>query len=75
MYQKRLLLLCLIVAVFVSGFWFGKTTGGRAETIAGAEAKGRVFEMRTYTANEGKLEALQARFRNHTMKLFEDCAN
>jgi NIPSNAP len=30
----------------------------------------RLFEMRTYTANEGKLEALNARFRNHTNKLF-----
>ena len=31
----------------------------------------RVFEMRTYHAAPGKLEALQARFRNHTLKLFE----
>jgi hypothetical protein len=32
---------------------------------------GRVFEMRTYTTPEGKLENLNARFRNHTLKLFE----
>lgn len=32
--------------------------------------KPRVFEMRTYTANEGKLDALNARFRDHTTKLF-----
>jgi hypothetical protein len=31
----------------------------------------RVFEMRTYYAAPGKLEDLQARFRNHTTKLFE----
>lgn len=31
----------------------------------------RVFEMRTYYANEGKLDALQARFRDHTVALFE----
>ncbi len=31
----------------------------------------RVYELRTYTAAEGKLEALHARFRNHTLKLFE----
>src|SRR6185369_3396929 len=30
----------------------------------------RVFEIRTYTAAEGKLDALQARFRDHTMELF-----
>src|SRR5688572_18307739 len=32
---------------------------------------GRVFEMRTYTTPEGKLENLNARFRDHTLKLFE----
>lgn len=31
----------------------------------------RVFEMRTYYAAPGKLEDLQARFRDHTVKLFE----
>lgn len=31
----------------------------------------RVFEMRTYYAAPGKLDALNARFRNHTVKLFE----
>jgi hypothetical protein len=36
-----------------------------------ASAGNRIFEMRTYTANDGKLEALNARFRNHTNKLFE----
>ena len=31
----------------------------------------RVFEIRTYTANEGKLTELHRRFRNHTLRLFE----
>jgi len=30
----------------------------------------RTFELRTYTTNEGKLGALDARFRDHTMALF-----
>ena len=30
----------------------------------------RVFELRVYTANEGKLEALKTRFRDHTTALF-----
>jgi hypothetical protein len=38
---------------------------------AGAQESGRVFELRTYTCNEGKLPDLLARFRNHTKKLFE----
>ncbi|GBD35948.1 hypothetical protein HRbin36_01064 [bacterium HR36] len=31
---------------------------------------GRVFELRIYTAELGRLEALHERFRHHTMKLF-----
>jgi hypothetical protein len=31
----------------------------------------RVFELRTYTAMPGKIDALHARFRDHTLKLFE----
>lgn len=30
-----------------------------------------VYELRTYTTHPGKLDALHARFRNHTIKLFE----
>lgn len=30
-----------------------------------------VYELRTYTCNDGKLADLDARFRNHTIKLFE----
>ena len=30
-----------------------------------------VYELRTYTSHPGKLEALENRFRNHTMALFE----
>jgi hypothetical protein len=34
-------------------------------------SEGRVFELRTYTTHEGRLTALQRRFRDHTMRLFE----
>jgi uncharacterized protein YbaA (DUF1428 family) len=37
-----------------------------------ADAAGeRVFEMRTYTTTPGNLKALESRFRDHTVKLFE----
>src|SRR5215212_8188847 len=36
-----------------------------------AEKDARVYEMRTYYAAPGKLDALNARFKNHTLKLFE----
>lgn len=31
----------------------------------------KVFELRTYTTHDGKLDDLHARFANHTMELFE----
>lgn len=36
-----------------------------------AQEASRVFELRTYTAPEGRLGRLEARFRDHTMRLFE----
>ena len=34
-------------------------------------AHAEIFELRIYTTNEGKLDDLHARFRDHTVKLFE----
>jgi hypothetical protein len=40
--------------------------------VATVHAAGnRVFEIRTYTAPPGKLDALNARFRDHTIKVFD----
>ena len=39
-------------------------------TPAGAEAS-PVFELRIYTAAPGKMDALDKRFRDHTLRLFE----
>jgi hypothetical protein len=36
-----------------------------------AAAQDRVYELRTYTCNDGKLEALKARFRDHTIAIFK----
>ena len=34
-------------------------------------AQNRVFELRTYTCFEGKLETLKTRFRDHTIEIFK----
>ncbi len=39
--------------------------------IAPSAVGNRVFELRTYTTTPGNLDALNARFREHTVKLFE----
>jgi hypothetical protein len=36
-----------------------------------AMAQNRVYELRTYHCNEGKLETLKARFRDHTIEIFK----
>ncbi|MEZ5293549.1 MAG: NIPSNAP family protein [Vicinamibacterales bacterium] len=53
--------------LLVIGFAAGAAT---THTLS-AQASGRVFELRTYTAPEGKLGDLHARFRNHTLRIFE----
>jgi NIPSNAP protein len=44
--------------------------GGSINAEKAAPGKERVFELRTYTASPGKLDALNARFRDHTNALF-----
>ena len=45
---------------------------GCAQSASAADepASGRLFEMRTYVANDGKMTDLHKRFREHTNKLF-----
>jgi hypothetical protein len=52
--------LCLLALVATAGAF-----------AASPAAEGRVFELRTYTAAPGKLAALNARFRDHTLALFK----
>ena len=52
------------------------TTPGTADRVTPAPSRApvvadRIFELRTYTAPDGKLPELEARFRNHTARLFE----
>ena len=65
MFRNLFIQVCMMVMIFVAGLWVGRVTN------ANAAAKNRVFEIRTYTTNDGKLEGLHARFRNHTTKLFQ----
>ena len=67
--MRRLAMMLMFGTVFVGGF----ALGGFVQPwgVVNAQAGGRVFELRTYTAPDGRLGDLQARFRNHTVKLFE----
>lgn len=56
-----------ILAGLLATFVFSCAMIGRAEE----PIKGRVFELRTYHVNPGKLDALNARFRDHTNRIFK----
>ena len=68
MVKKTGLMLAGATAIFVAGIAVGSTMQNLA--VAHAQS-GKVYELRTYTAPEGKLGDLHARFRNHTMRIFD----
>jgi len=53
----------LLAIGFAAGSW-------NAASVALAQGGAKVFELRTYTAPDGKLPNLQARFRDHTIRIF-----
>lgn len=67
MHSRRVLFFVCPVAVVFGLFAMMDT----ARTAPAEGGKQRVFEMRTYTTEEGKLPDLLKRFREHTTKLFE----
>jgi hypothetical protein len=77
MAAKRTLVWVAMALVFGAGYSLGRVdvvpAAEAAATLAVADfqAANRVFELRTYTAPEGKLGALHTRFRDHTMRIFQ----
>jgi hypothetical protein len=58
----------LTVAIFVAGMVAGMSM--KSGSIVHAQGGSHVYEIRTYTAPDGKLDALKARFRDHTIAIF-----
>ena len=63
----RIALLALMIAACTTA----RDPAPSARAASQPTSANRIFEIRTYTAPEGKLDALNARFRDHTVKLFE----
>jgi hypothetical protein len=55
----------MVAAAAAIGFWLGQ----KAQSVQAAS--NHVFEFRTYTAEPGKLDALNARFRDQTVRIFK----
>jgi hypothetical protein len=62
-------LIAVTSVVFVAGMLLGHLFQPWSDVHA--ESAKRVFEIRTYTAQAGKLDALNARFRDRTIPIFE----
>src|SRR5437016_4967766 len=62
--MKRMLAVLVALSLGFSGIALYAAKGDE-------KVNGRVFELRTYHCAPGKMEALKARFRDHTCKLFE----
>jgi hypothetical protein len=58
--------LLVLAAAFGAGMLAGPYFG-----VVQAQATPKVFELRTYTAPEGKLADLHKRFRDHTLRIFQ----
>ena len=75
---NRTLVVSAMVGLFGAGYALGRMNVVEdaeaalpSAAVADLQAASRVFELRTYTAPEGKLDDLHTRFRDHTMRIFE----
>jgi hypothetical protein len=66
--RTALFRISVATALLAVGYVAGRLT---PEPVAEAAQAGRIFEMRTYVTNEGKLPALETRFRDHTLGFFK----
>jgi hypothetical protein len=69
MFKKNRFKLSFGLAIFALGVVSGNFI--QFNSVAEARSADRVFELRTYTTIPGRLDALHARFSNHTIALFE----
>jgi hypothetical protein len=61
----------LWAGVLVSLVGLSARAGEDSPAVSGSNASSRVFELRTYYTNEGKLDDLNKRFRDHTCRLLK----
>ncbi len=69
MFRNYRLSVPLGLAIFGLGLISGSVI--QLTSVAEAQSSDRVFELRTYTTFPGRLDALHARFANHTIRMFE----
>ena len=68
MFNNKRVAVALATTGFVTGFFAGNVF--QSWSVARAQSQ-RVYELRTYTPAEGKLQDLHKRFRDHTLRIFK----
>jgi hypothetical protein len=56
--------------LLLTGYVLGRASSPAAVASAAQAGPGHVYELRTYTAAEGKLANVNARFRDYTQRIF-----
>jgi hypothetical protein len=67
--KKTIVSVLGLAAAFAAGVVTNRVMPGAA--VVHAQAQPRVYELRTYTAVEGRLDALHARFKDHLLGFFQ----
>ncbi len=67
--RRRVMSGLVLVVAFLLGF-VARGSVLPVPLLAQGNPSARVFEIRTYTAPDGKLADLHTRFRNHTLRIF-----
>jgi hypothetical protein len=66
--MRRLGWAAVMAATFSAGFMARGVLPG--EAVANAQSAAKVYELRTYVVPDDKFAALNARFRDHTVRIF-----
>ena len=67
--MKRIVALAALAASFVAGY--AARDLAPAAPVVQAQGAGKVFEMRTYVVPADRFAALDTRFRDHTLRMFQ----
>ena len=68
--KSGIAIFAIVLSAVISANLFADDKPDTSKQLAKVEGKHECYEMRTYTASPGKLDALHTRFRDHTNKLF-----
>ena len=67
--MRRVSRIAAAAALLLTGYFVGRAS--TTDAVSAQQGSTRVFELRTYTTPDGKLDLLNARFRDHTRQIFD----